>query len=417
MTPTVSTPTREQSTASHEPGSRSLEGRNRIANVIQLIDPYSPAITRSPAPSSRTGSPAFVYSPSKRFKRLRAEKQAKTRKHSALSKLASSLKNTQIPARSLSLFDSDGSIRPHIIAAQGRHPAYTPYSRDALISRLSTFSQARDNWRYDPSEPATASLIWARAGWQCSVGQEYTVYCPLCKTTYCLDLSTIRNDKARPASEMTRSRREHTESCLWRRRVCDENLYGLKLSLDLRKSQREFLKRLKDAFQLSAFDYVEVPATFPEVDTKIVEHYLSAAGIHSLDMALGSKHRAFFLALVGWNVSRKDGTTISCADCFAERTIRNEGDGVTFDVIDAHYDYCPWIRPIVGSDPGWQLLLAILIASARITAQEPTDGSQSETWETDIDETAEDEQDRERKARVEKLRKLYVYRPKTSGKR
>lgn len=205
---------------SADPASESLEAKRRIANIIDIIDPFT-ASSQATRNTIKSPGQASTFSPAKRFKRQRAEKQNKRRlSHSFLRyEPVWTTENQSKPL--LSIFASDGSIHSHIVEKHMKFPAYSPFNRDALLARLSSFSSHRSNWRYEPAESATSPLTWARAGWKCCENEEYTVQCELCKAKFCLDLVAIRSEKTRPAAEITRARRGHKDTCLWRRRVCD----------------------------------------------------------------------------------------------------------------------------------------------------------------------------------------------------
>ncbi|KAK9234476.1 hypothetical protein V1525DRAFT_422220 [Lipomyces kononenkoae] len=174
----------------------------------------------------------------------------------------------------------------------------------------------------------------------------------------------------------------------------NDKLYRLSLSLDLDKSINDFITRLRQLL-LSQFP-AEVEVVAPTaVDMKVLTKYQDSLGLGAWSDSETQKFkRAFSLATAGWE-STDSG-------------------------------YCPWVNPVGGPDPGWKLLLAILRSStgtngnahqrSAYPSDTTTESIVSPMSLTTMDEENERQNDKDRRARIERLREMYIYRPRKPRK-
>ncbi|KAK9331601.1 C3HC zinc finger-like-domain-containing protein [Lipomyces starkeyi] len=391
--------------------------KQKINDLLNLINPFAPRsqLCRASTPissqsplRSHTASAGTYSSPAKRFRRRRAEKLKKS------GNIATSRSRTPI------------SDHP----TSDAQPKYAPWSRDKLLKRISTFLLPESPWNYDPTKSITSPLLWSRCGWVCArdeLNGVPVVKCELCGTSCSFEEVT---KKIVPNSngifDATKTiKATHAESCLWRKRVCDDKLYSLSLSVNLEKSQNDFMTRLQQLL-LSPFPTAVEVVTPTAVDRKVLTKYQNRLGFVCQSGSENQKfERAFTVALAGWESTN---STIKCSQCF--QIYMADDESTKFDAVKGHIGYCPWASAIGGPDPGWKLLLAILKSSTNMDGndnQESASVSDATVESADspialtqsmqmVEEESEKELDKERKARIERLREMYIYRPKKPRK-
>ncbi|KAK9322480.1 C3HC zinc finger-like-domain-containing protein [Lipomyces orientalis] len=402
---------------SDTPPPQAVDGsKQKINDILSRINPFAQSPIRSIASTpissrtplrSLTGSPGIYSSPAKRFRRRRIEKLKKS------GKLGTSTPATPISGNASQIGDT--------------RPMYAPWSREKLLKRVSTFSLAECSWDYDPTKSITSPLLWARCGWTCArddLTGRTIVKCELCSASRSFEeVIESHIPDARGLLDASRTiKTTHAETCLWRKRGCDDKLYSLSLSLNLESAQKEFANRLQHLLLAPFLATVEVIAPCA-VDENVLAKYRNQLGLES-PSAYEHKifERAFVLALAGWECA---DSTVTCSQCFKTYT---PGENTPFDAVKAHVGYCPWATAIGGPDPGWKLLLAILKSSTSVNNQpvasvsdqiaESVDGPMPLTPSIEIvDEDREKQLDKERKLRIERLREMYIYRPKKPRKR
>ncbi|KAK9488882.1 C3HC zinc finger-like-domain-containing protein [Lipomyces starkeyi] len=393
--------------------------RQKINDLLNLINPFAPRSQLSrastPIPSrsplrSHTASPGTYSSPAKRFRRRRAEKLKKS------GNIATSRSRTPISGHRTEVGTPTSDAQP----------IYAPWSRDKLLKRMSTFLLPESPWNYDLTKSITSPLLWSRCGWVCArdeLNGSPVVKCELCGTSCSFEEITknIVPNSNRIFDATKTIKTTHAETCLWRKRGCDDKLYSLSLSVNLEKSQNDFMTRLQQLL-LSPFPTAVEVVTPTAVDRKVLTKYENRLGF---EFQSGSDNqnfeRAFTLALAGWEPTN---TAIKCSQCFQ---ISMADETAKFDAVKGHIGYCPWASAIGGPDPGWKLLLAILKSSTNMDNQESASVSDATVESADspialtqsmqmVEEESEKELDKERKARIERLREMYIYRPKKPTK-
>ncbi|KAK9449906.1 uncharacterized protein V1518DRAFT_415031 [Limtongia smithiae] len=374
-----------------------------IARLFQQIDPFA-----SPSRSTTPSSPGRVvrpYSPSRSFRRAQSER---LRKKSLLGIMAM---HSSSPAAT-------------ITASQ---PLYAPWSRTQLLARLSTFSSSDDDntppWPYNPAVNITSPLVWARAGWsRAETSNESTpavTYCLVCKTTYVLDLVAVQAERTCADQlgmpDSTRVRNAHAERCSWRRRVCAEHLYALNLSADLKDTLQQFDKRT-GSFLDSPLPKSLVVRDLAGCDELLLAFYSSHTAYHVCPY--DAFKPVFLLSLLGWEFRRDESSpTARCAQCISKMALLPADDCAALDAATHHRPYCPWIS---AQNPAWRLLHSILASKSLSSSHTTTTTDDlredeqlllsSGTTTADYSEDAESDR---LASRVENIRKLYVYRPRT----
>ncbi|KAK9248259.1 C3HC zinc finger-like-domain-containing protein [Lipomyces tetrasporus] len=393
--------------------------KQKINDLLSRINPFAQSSIRSKASTpissrtplrSLTASPRIYSSPAKRFRRRRIEKLKKSGKL-----------GTSTPAKPIS-----GNLSQIGTPTSDAQPMYAPWSRDKLLKRLSTFSLPECSWKYDPTKSITSPLLWSRCGWTCArddLTGRTIVKCELCGASRSFgEVIESHIPDARGLLDASRTiKTTHAETCLWRKRGCDDKLYSLSLSLDLESSQKDFANRLQHLLLAPFLATIEV-VTPCAVDENVLAKHRNEFGLESPAASEHKKfERAFVLALAGWESA---DTTVKCSQCF--KTYTPEGT-TPFDAVKAHVGYCPWATALGGPDPGWKLLLAILKSSTSMNNQ-PVASVSDETAESVdspmpltpgieiVDEDSEKQLDKERKLRIERLREMYIYRPKKARK-
>ncbi|KAK9368476.1 C3HC zinc finger-like-domain-containing protein [Lipomyces kononenkoae] len=395
--------------------------KQKIDHLLNLIDPFAPRQSQISKPLSSnspgrslTASPGPYASPAKRFRRRRAER------------LKRSGGNLAMSGSSTSHSSNTTEVGP---SSSDQQPIYAPWSRHKLLKRMSTFSQPENSWNYDATKSITSPLLWSRCGWVCARDDDLnrtTVKCELCGASSPYDeimKDFVSNSKGIIDAIKT-IKTSHAETCPWRKRGCDDKLYGLSLSLNLDKSENDFMTRLHHLLLSPLPTEVEVVApTAVGVavdDTKFLTKYRDSVNFGSQS---GSENqtfqRAFTLAITGWEST--DPMIIKCSQCFRTYTLQ---ETTRFDALQGHIGYCPWVNAVGGPDPGWRLLLAILRSSTGGTNHQGSASAADTTAEsvvsptslTTMDKESERQNDKDRKARIERLREMYIYRPRKSRK-
>ncbi|KAK9466353.1 C3HC zinc finger-like-domain-containing protein [Lipomyces arxii] len=306
-----------------------MSRQEKASHVLGLIDPFN--VTPNNVPSPR----------SKRVRRIRSELQKKRQSMTSLS--------------------SSGE------------PVYAPWSRTQLLERLRSFRTC--GWEYNHGIRVTCPLLWARCGWTANASDR--VECNVCGRVCGYEDAILRYRVDENAPKVIRG--SHAESCSWIRRVCDEGLYGMSLSLGLEDSVSVFKDRVRRLYENS----VEVE-TNSELDANIISVSLAGMGLENNERSKAG----FTLAIAGWDYSEDAG--VECSQCFVTTQSK-------INSVSGHEDYCPWRHD-------WKLLYAIV--RARVSTKSDNDDND----DYDDDDDTELTKDKDRKVRMEKIRSMYVYR-------
>lgn len=263
----------------------------------------------------------------------------------------------------------------------------SPWSHDAFLARLSTYSEVR-HWTSKPD--AVNEVAWARGGWVCDVTAVNRVACRGgCEQGLLVQLRpSLKDDKGKEIEDtedyavdiddaLVAKYAElisdgHSEDCLWRDHGCSEDVYRMPLARpsvwvpELRTRYMSFADvinsdgkaRLPDSNTLvHPFDLETIkpllPTTLIEADEQSAE---------SLDDG------ALAFALLGWHYTSQDGMPLAtCDHCFRRLglwlyTSNDEPGGTAetedqdrsmkLDLVENHRDYCPWVSGASQNQPG-----------------------------------------------------------------
>ncbi|KAF2482431.1 C3HC zinc finger-like-domain-containing protein [Neohortaea acidophila] len=335
---------------------------------------------------------------------------------------------------------SSGSLRPifvpsHATTTRGKDdsiskdpPNYSPWSHEAFLKRLKTFSSVS---LWHPKPEAISEVEWAKRGWVCTGVN--TVQCKGgCEKRLVVSLETasrkeiaeeqgIDTDAAAEDDDADESAFEqaltnryhaliingHADNCLWRKAGCKDDIYHLQVvrpfvwQPDLRK-RFESLLAIPSAIEKidvtsSADTTADAPSTPPSQLLADLSPSLLAdlAKPHEATPYLPPK--ALQIALNGWRAS-KDASTelLHCDACFQRIGLwmyqpdyrpshhlspstddddENEDDNssaATLNLTTLHREHCPWrnaeSQKASGSLSGLnaaQILLRVVSTAAR----------------------------------------------------
>lgn len=366
-------------------------------------------------------------------------------------------------------------------------PNFSPWSQETFLARLKTFSRV-SYWH--PKPEVIGEVHWAKRGWSCV--DLNTVACKGgCERRVVVKLDTIGtvvkkaleneteavgNDDDEEEVDETeleqalaeRYRDEivngHTETCLWRKTGCKDDIYRLSLvrpvvwKPQLSERYTSLLgvsASIKDVLvkSLSAPDTGSMP--YERLAAELPADVFSGTGTDS-----HVRDRALNMALHGWHGSSEfHADLLRCDTCFQRiglwmyqpgykpgkknnETHEDDPDDdeiATVDLVEMHREHCPWKNAIsqkaTGSLAGLnacQILHRVVSTYAReqrrkseeqsgTTESAETPGSpEVETPKPSREEI--DRQDKERESRLRKLKKMFTVKrsskveaPKASG--
>ena len=342
-------------------------------------------------------------------------------------------------------------------------PNYSPWSHDAFLARLKTFSRVT---LWHPGKPdAINEVQWAKRGWvcvdvntvACRGGCERRMVISMTSSgTYAEDQDGEQDDNGQQALEAALTERykteitnAHAESCLWRKSGCKDDIHHLQV---IRPSiwQPELAKRVKSAVEIQR---ATEQVTFVSVEregmkTFTPERLASELPANILDNAAAPKDTistALDIALHGWRGSTESGSELlHCDACFQRvglwmyqpgyrrRPAEPEeevSDPLTVNLIELHRDHCPWRNAASQNAPGslqglnaTQVLARVVTTFARdhrrrsnesAVDKEPAPGSTDAATPCKQDPaftapSTEDvaSRDRERESRLRKLKRM-----------
>ena len=276
------------------------------------------------------------------------------------------------------------------VSNENKHiPNFAPWSQETFLARLKTFSKV-SNWH--PKPEAINEIHWAKRGWSCvdlntvacKGGCERRVVVKLdtmgtvVKKALAGDVEDADDDEEEQVDEAEleqalaeRYKNEivegHTETCLWRKAACKDDIYRLSLvrpvvwKPQLLESYTSLLgvsKSIKDVTVKSANSN---DAAFLPCERLVTE--LPADVIPSSDTETSLKAKALEVALHGWRGSSEfRADLLHCETCFqriglwmyqpgykpgkqSDEPNENDEDedGIAvIDLVEMHREHCPW---------------------------------------------------------------------------
>ncbi|KAH7397867.1 C3HC zinc finger-like-domain-containing protein [Cadophora sp. MPI-SDFR-AT-0126] len=343
-------------------------------------------------------------------------------------------------------------------------PKYAPWDRAEFLKRLKSFSNLTD---WTPKPARVNEVEWAKRGWVCQKSER--VRCCLCNVEILVKLNKKEVDGKEEPVYVAQNIEDalvdkyvelivssHDESCLWKKRGCDDSIFKLPLNHPPTtiESLRERYHELLERSQTLPYPFnMRTPEGF---DLELVLSYLPpgffsprASGEQQPSNPPTEVNKvAFMMALFGWQGHKHErlGTqlgSVSCHACFRvlglwifrSKEVNDAGEEVAgavvdrLDVVKQHRDYCPWQNPKSqnGKNPtrtstssmaGWEIVLRILKNDHHLrTAKDPqggtsrSPGATNDVVQPDVEDndakSIRDEKDKERCARLRRVKSLF----------
>lgn len=353
-------------------------------------------------------------------------------------------------------------------ASASKHPPnYAPWSHEAFLARLKTFSSVS---LWHPKPESINEVEWAKRGWSC-VGIN-TVCCRGgCQRKVVVNLESIPKkangddlgngvaaeedeDEENEASfEQALAERYkstivngHAESCLWRKGGCKDDIYHLHV---VRPSvwQPELQKRVKSVLEIQgAIESVKIQSiersdpSFLPPERLLKDLSADILGTSDYESPTQASAKALEIALHGWRGTKESGSELlHCDACFqriglwmyqpdyrpAHSTSEDASaeDDLTLNLLDFHREHCPWRNAVSQKASGslsglnaCQILQRVISAYARdhrrrsdeqagIISADAAHEDTGEVAEYSKEEVAR--QDKERESRLRKLKSLF----------
>lgn len=312
-------------------------------------------------------------------------------------------------------------------------PAYAPWDRAAFLERLRSYSV--DKWSAKPA--LVNEVVWAKRGWVCT--EKNRVRCTVCMKEMVVKVEVdeeVDPDTARAIVERygTMIISEHEDSCLWKKRGCDETIYRLQLA-NPTVSRPAFTERYSSLIRVRN----EIPPSLshPEIDLCSIKH-------SSEDTDNGPIFEsAVILALFGWqNEDPGIPSLVTCSACFRRLGLwlfrkkakaddimdedsddgEEEASVSRLDVIGEHREYCPWINAASqGKEEGWKMLLQVLQqnpkpASSALSTYSTVSSVPQEREERSATPAERDAEDDSKLKKLQRLKSLYFGKGKKKPK-
>ncbi|KAM0723498.1 hypothetical protein Q7P37_000485 [Cladosporium fusiforme] len=366
-------------------------------------------------------------------------------------------------------------------------PNFSPWSQETFLARLKTFSKV-SNWH--PKPEAIGEIHWAKRGWSCV--DLNTVACKGgCERRVVVKLDTMGTvvkkalaseteagaaaedeeeevDEAELEQALAERYKDeivegHTETCLWRKAACKDDIYRLSLvrpvvwkpQLSERyKSLLGVSKSIKDVVikSISTSD-----TTFLPTERLVAELPQDVLSVSDDDASL--KARALEIALHGWRGSSDfHADLLHCETCFqriglwmyqpgykpgkkpSDNDDEEEEEIATIDLVEMHREHCPWRNATTQKATGGlaglnasQIMHRVVSTYAREQRRRSDEQNRGVedvqtpgSPEVEVPKLSREEierQDKERESRLRKLKRMFTVKrsskiieaPKASG--
>ena len=371
-------------------------------------------------------------------------------------------------------------------------PNFAPWSQETFLARLKTFSKV-SNWH--PKPEVISEVHWAKRGWSCV--DVNTVACRGgCERRVVVKLDTMGTvvkkalaseadagadvDNADDEEEVDETELEqalaeryqdeivngHTETCLWRKAACKDDIYRLSLvrpivwKPQLQDSYTSLLGVAGSIKDITVKATANSDGSFLPYERLASE--LPADVIPASDTETGLEAKALEIALHGWRGSSEHrADLLHCETCFqriglwmyqhgykpgkSNRTSKQDDDPeddediTVIDLVEMHREHCPWRNPVSQKATG---SLAGLNASQilhRVVSTWTREQRRKSNEQQDVVEEVQsvgspeverpklsreevDRQDKERESKLRKLKRMFTVKrsskveaPKTSS--
>ncbi|TVY85306.1 mRNA export factor rsm1 [Lachnellula suecica] len=342
-------------------------------------------------------------------------------------------------------------------AAATETPKYAPWDRQEFLKRLKSFSNLTD---WTPKPARVNEVEWAKRGWVCQKFER--VRCCLCNVEILVKLNKKEVDGKEEAVYVAQNIDKyvelivtsHEENCLWRKRGCDDSIFKLPLN-----HAPTAFETLRERYDELCSRSENLPYTFnlrtpPEIDLDLILSYLPDGFFPpaSEDAPMMEVNKvAFMMALFGWQghtygrLGVQPGS-VSCQACFRvlglwlfkSKEVDEAGDEVSspvvncLDVVKEHRDYCPWRsaasqnglkatgKPGSSALTGWEIVLRVLKNEHYLRQGKEPQGPKvskpvaadnvseiDSILNDDEDTKSRDEKDKQRWARLRRVKSLF----------
>jgi hypothetical protein len=351
-------------------------------------------------------------------------------------------------------------------------PNFAPWSQETFLARLKTFSKV-SNWHPKP-EPIN-EIHWAKRGWSCvdlntvacKGGCERRVVVKLdtmgtvVKKALAGDVEDAGDDEEEEIDgvELEQALAErykneivegHTDTCLWRKAACKDDIYRLSLvrpvvwKPQVLESYTSLLGMSKSIKDLAVKSANSTDAAFLPCERLVKE--LPTDVIPNTDTETSLKAKALEITLHGWRGSSEfRADLLHCETCFQriglwmyqpgykpgkqtdepnENDDEEDGNAV-IDLVEMHREHCPWrnaaTQNATGSLAGLnacQILHRVVSTYAREQRRKSDDQrgvrDESETPGSPLAERPKPSreeielQDKERESKLKRLKKMFT---------
>ena len=424
----------------------------------KALDTFTSSSQVSLAPSTtETTTPKRPATAAAAFDEAR-ERARKRLRHSTSS---GSLPTALVPAST--------PIKKIDVKAQ-KPPNFSPWSHEAFLARLKTFSSVS---LWHPKPESISEVEWAKRGWVCV--DVNTVACKGgCERRIVVSLGTPKRKEAQDDEESDDDGGEetaleqalaerykdmivdgHGSNCLWRKDGCSDDIYRLQI---VRPSiwQPELRKRYQSALAIrSAIQDVTVKTVCKD-DPKIlpIQRLLLELPQDLVEASNASENvsrseQALEIAMHGWRGSKESRSELlNCDACFQRIGLwmyqpdyrpantgsddEEAGDKAFIDLVEMHREHCPWRNSATQKASGSLKELNACQIFPRVVSTYARDQRRRSDEQTANGGIADDaapvpqctprlsrqeimEQDKERESRLRKLKAMFTIKRRSKS--
>ena len=352
-------------------------------------------------------------------------------------------------------------------------PNFAPWSQETFLARLKTFSKVSE---WHPKPEVIGEMHWAKRGWSCV--DVNTVACKGgCERRVVVKLDTMGTvvkkalakeagagadvDNADDDEEVDETELEHalaeryqdeivnghTETCLWRKAACKDDIYRLSLvrpivwKPQLHDSYTSLLGVGNSIKDIAIKSTISADGSFLPYERLVSE--LPTDVIPSSDTEESLKVRALEMALHGWHGTTEYRTELlNCETCFQRiglwmyqpgyRPGKSNGDvdpddegDMKVNLVEMHREHCPWRNPVsqkaTGSLAGLNASQILHRVVSTWTKEQRRKSNEQQEAVEDVESVDSleverpklsreeiERQDKERESKLRKLKKMFT---------
>ncbi|CAN6668623.1 hypothetical protein TRVA0_040S01266 [Trichomonascus vanleenenianus] len=294
-----------------------------------------------------------------------------------------------------------------------RSTKYAPWSRDAFLERLSTYSYR--NWTVPSNLTEISPVECVKHGWVgLPVGgsaKENTIQCVNCLRIINVNVGgdSLGETRAQVQQLMAQKYRtrlvsEHVESCPWKAKGSDDKVYMFTVTVGQRGALLQRYQVLLEATSKEFLENCKLDYS-PDILQELAEVRVEG------DLVEAWQAKALVIALLGWKLESKlpdDSLVLNCIMCFRRAILKRNQE---LNLVDEHMSYCPLIKCQEDcAKPAWVQLFDYLRNTSVRPDLDEQEESSSLVVQPSIDE--DDAVDQKRASRLSKLKEVYFKRQK-----